>query len=164
MTIHSQALFCKRQSHKSLTHRQYITSLCCNFSSNTWWTSNKIQRFADLVSFVLSTWGNTRWNKPYICSSRMQVETCQHWIHSESGVPLSSITFDSKATHYGLMHWVMNSNGCCSTAKAWGLALLNKCEKCSHSHRKTQGRRPLCVLSDWNTYTLGLLLPVHRFR
>lgn len=96
-----QVLLCKRQSHKSLIHRQYATSLYHNFSSNIWWTSNKIQRFADIVSFVLSTWGNTTWNKPDICSARLQVEMCQlldplrTWGPSEwqqSNTPMVSLT------------------------------------------------------------------------
>jgi len=39
-----------------------------------------------------------------------------YWILSESEVPLSSITFDYKATHYGLMHLVRDPKGSCSIA------------------------------------------------
>lgn len=115
-----QALFCKRKLHKCLIHRQYVTSLCHNFSSNIWWTSNKTQRFADLVSFVLSAWGNITWNKPDICSARLQVEMCQlldllriRGPTEQHNLWLQSNTLWSHA-------WVMDSNSHCSTAQVWG--------------------------------------------
>lgn len=112
-----QALFCKRKLHKCLIHRQYVTSLCHNFSSNIWWTSNKTQRFADLVSFVLSACIS------HGISLTFAVPDCRwkcasYWIYSESGVPLSSITFDCKATHCGPMHelWIQTA-----------IAVLHRC-------------------------------------
>lgn len=57
--------------HKSLVQRQYATSSCHNFTNNMWCTG------FDLLSFVLSTWDSTMWNKPDIHSARLQVEMCQ---------------------------------------------------------------------------------------
>lgn len=160
-TIHWKRSVLQKQN-KSLIHREHITSLCHNFPSNIWWTSNKIQRFAELVSFVLSTQGNTTWNKPDTCSTRLQVEMCQLLDPLRIRGPTEQHNLWQQSNTLWSQHWVMDSNGRCSTAQGWGLALLNKCEKCSHSHRKIQARRPSCVLSGWNT--LGLLLPVHWFR
>ena len=103
-----QALFYKEQLHQSLIHRQYATSLCHNFTSNVWWTGNKIQRFADLLSFVFSAWDSTMWNKPDICSARLQVEVCQLldplriWgLIKQHNLWLQSNTVWSHASSYG---------------------------------------------------------------
>lgn len=103
-----QALFCKEQQHKSLIHLQYTTLLCHNFRSNVWQTGIKIQRTADLLSFVFRAWDSTMWNKPDICSANLQVEMC--WLLDplricgpvkQHNLWLQSNTLWSHASSYG---------------------------------------------------------------
>lgn len=157
-----QVLFCKEQQRKSLIHLQYTTLLCHNFRSNVWETDIKIQRNADLLSFVFRAWDSTMWNKPDICSASLQVEMC--WLLDPLRIcgPVKQHNFwlQSNTLVWCIKLWIQKQVAVLH--KHGGLALLNKRNKSSYSCRKMESGKPLSALDVWNT--LGLLLPVHQFR